>query len=150
MDVMTRADDRVRTDDRVALADRWPVRLVGVALLAAITVIHLEDISGKFEETPYLGVGYVLLIAGCAVAAMLLVRSDRGDHRLGWALAGGLAALTLLGFVLTRTTGLPQATDDKGNWHETLGVWSIITEGALVVLSTACLATSRRADPALS
>ena len=137
---------RTEVDERVALADRWPVRLL--VLLAAIAVIHLEDIAGKFEETPYLGVGYVLLIAGCAVAAMLLVRADRVDHRLGWAFAGGLAALTLLGFVWTRTVGLLQATDDRGNWHETLGVWSMLTEGALVALPGACLASSRRVEPA--
>ena len=137
-------------DERVPLADRRQVRLLGVVLLAAIAVIHLEDIAGKFQETPYLGVGYVLLIAGCAVSAVHLVRPDRLDHRAGWALAGGLASLTLLGFVLTRTVGLPQATDDKGNWHEALGVWSMIIEGGLVALAGACLATSRRPEPATS
>jgi hypothetical protein len=142
-------DTMTDVDERVPLADRWPARLLGVALLATIAVIHLEDIAGKFDETPYLGVGYVLLIAGCAVAAMLLLRSDRLDHRFGWALAGGLAALTLLGFVMTRTVGLPEATDDKGNWREVLGVWSMVTEGALIVLAGACLATARRSEPAV-
>jgi hypothetical protein len=110
---------------------------------------HLEDIAGRFEETPYLGVGYVLLIAGCAVAAKLLVRPVRSDHGLGWTLASGLAALSLLGFVLTRTVGRPRATDDKVNWHETLGVWSMSTEGALVVLVAGCLAVAPRPDPAI-
>ena len=42
-------------DERAPLADRRQVRLVGVVLLAAIAVIHLEDSAGKFQETPYLG-----------------------------------------------------------------------------------------------
>jgi hypothetical protein len=132
------------TPQDTSLADSWPARLVGVGLLAAIVVIHVIDMAGKFEETPYLGVGYVLLIAGCAIAAGLLLSADADHHTLGWLLGGGLAALTLLGFVLTRTVGLPQATDDKGNWNEALGVWSMLTEGLMIVLAGACLRAARR------
>jgi hypothetical protein len=48
--------------------------------------------------------------------------------------------VTLLRFVLTRTIGLPQATDDRGNWHEMLGGWSMVAEGLLIVLTAGCLA----------
>jgi hypothetical protein len=81
------------------------------------------------------------------VGGVLLMLPDRTNHFRGWALAGGLCAVTLLGFVLTRTVGLPDAMDDKGNWSETLGVWSLITEGLLVVLSGACLLAARHSDP---
>ena len=77
-----------------------------------------------------------------AVAAVLLVRRD---HR-GFLLAGVLAAATFVGYCLSRTTGLPAATDDIGNWTETLGIWSLVAEGAVVIVTVAAL--QRRNGPA--
>ena len=125
-------------------------RLAGIGLLGAIVVIHLADIRDKFEEVPYLGVGYVLLIAACVAAAGLLAQPNALWHDRGWTIGGATATLTLLGFVLTRTVGLPSARDDIGNWHETLGVWSLITEGAMVLLSAIVLSTGRRTSRVLA
>jgi hypothetical protein len=58
-----------------------------------------------------------------------------------------LAAATFLGYCLSRTTGLPAATDDIGNWTETLGVLSLVAEGAVVALASAAL-LRRRGAPA--
>ena len=93
---------------------------------------------------PYLGVAYVALIVASVVAAALLVRSW---SRTGWLLSGALGAATILGFVLTRTTGLPGATEDRGNWLEPLGLASLFVEAAVVAL--AAYAVTRR-EPALS
>ena|SRR5437879_2717490 len=46
-----------------------------------------------------------------------------------------LAAATIAGYTLSRTVGLPAATDDVGNWTEALGLASLFVEGALVLLS---------------
>ena len=108
--------------------------------LAGIAWVHLLDLGGKMEETPYLGLAYIGLIAGCVAAAVMLVRRDRR----GFMVAGGLAAATFVGYCLSRTTGLPAATDDIGNWTETLGLWSLIAEGAVVALSVAALGLKRR------
>jgi hypothetical protein len=48
--------------------------------------------------------------------------------------------MVLAGFVLSRTTGLPQATDDIGNWGEPLGIASMFVEGALIALAGGVLA----------
>ncbi len=120
-----------------------PRRRINVPILEGLTIfgligvawIHLLDLADKMEETPYLGMAYIGLIVGCAAAIVLLARRD---HR-GFLLAGGLAAATFIGYALSRTTGLPAATDDIGNWSETLGVWSLIAEGAVVALSGAAL-----------
>jgi hypothetical protein len=37
--------------------------------------------------------------------------------------------------VLTRTVGLPGATDDIGNWLEPLGLASLFVEGAVILLA---------------
>ena len=40
----------------------------------------------------------------------------------------------MLGYVLTRGPGLPDATDDRGNWGEPLGVASLVVEAILILL----------------
>ncbi len=135
---------------QTSLADGVVARVAGIGLLAAIVVVHLADIRDKFEEVPYLGIGYVLLIAACVAAAGLLAQPNAVWRDRGWMIGGVTAALTLLGFVLTRTVGLPSATEDIGNWHETLGVWSMITEGAMVLLSAIVLSTGRRTSRVLA
>jgi len=42
---------------------------------------------------------------------------------------GGVALAALLGFVYSRTVGLPGGGDDIGNWWEPLGLASLFVEG---------------------
>jgi hypothetical protein len=112
-------------------------RGVAVVALAGVALIHLIDAPGKFTETPYMGWMYVGLIASCLVAGALMIR--HGDRR-AWAVALVLPALVLVGFVLSRTTGLPQAHGDVGNWGEPLGIASMFVEGALIALAGGVLA----------
>lgn len=113
--------------------------LSAIGLLAAVIAIHTSELSGKIEETAYLGLGYVLLISASIVSIALLAHRDRR----GWILGGATCAATLVGFVLTRTTGLPGASGDVGNWSETIAVWSLIVEGAFVLLAGWALRTDR-------
>src|SRR5437667_12417567 len=88
-------------------------RAVGAAGLFGVALIHFLDVFDKFKETPYVGVLYVALIAGCLAAAGRLVH--RGD-RTAWMMASTLAALTFAAYAVSRTIGLPASTDDIGNW----------------------------------
>lgn len=97
--------------------------------LVAIAAIHVADLPGKMEEVPYIGWMYVGLIAACLIVAELLITRP---SRTAFVAAAGLAAATFVGFVLTRTTGLPSATDDIGNWSEPLGLVSIFVEVVVV------------------
>lgn len=112
----------------------------GAAALLVVAWIHIVDLPGKMSEVPYLGVAYVVLIAGSLLAAALLLRKDRR----GWFIGGLLAAGAAVAFVLSRTTGLPAATDDVGNWSETLGTCALIAEGFVALLATASLAVTGR------
>ena len=114
------------------------LRIVGAAGLAGIALIHLVDVPDKFEEVPYLGVMYIGLIVASAITAIVLLMGRQ--DRKAWTAAGLLAGATFIGYCLSRTTGLPAATEDVGNWGETLGVLSLIVEGAVVGL--AMLATN--------
>jgi hypothetical protein len=80
------------------------------------------------------------MVASVAVAFSLL---HSGSAR-AWAAAGLLAAATLVGFVLSRTTGLPNASEDIGNWTEPLGLASMFVEGAVVILAVYARGLARR------
>jgi hypothetical protein len=125
---------------RVATDGEKVARGVGAVSILGVGLIHLLDVVGKFHETAYLGVLYVALMAGCVVAARHLVLV--GDRR-SWLLACGLAGATLLAYALSRTVGLPAATDDIGNWAEPLGLASLFVEGVVVALSAEMLARLR-------
>jgi hypothetical protein len=108
------------------------LRALGFGGMLGIALIHLLDVIGKIKETPYLGVMYIALMVASVVVAFYLLHTG---STLAWAAAGLLAAATLLGFVLSRTTGLPNASDDVGNWTEPLGLASMFVEGAVVILA---------------
>jgi hypothetical protein len=126
-----------------------PIRDAGVRAttavgLAGIGVIHLLDAVGKWSETRYMFWMYMALIAASLVTAgaVLLSRS-----RLPLLAAAGLAASAALGYVLSRTTGLPNATGDVGNWTEPLGLASLFVEGSVVALVAAALPGALRRAP---
>ena len=123
---------------RIGRYERMPsvvaAEVGGIAGLAATAYIHLTELSGKFAEVPYLGVGYALLSAACVASIVLIV----ARYKAGWYLGGATAAATFVGFVLTRTVGLPGSTDDIGNWSETIGIQALVAEG-VVVLATALM-----------
>jgi hypothetical protein len=93
------------------------------------------------KETPYLGVMYILLMLASVAVAFAILHTGSS---LTWAVGGLLAALTLTGFILSRTTGLPNASGDVGNWSEPLGMASMLVEGAFVLVSAYALTLSRR------
>jgi hypothetical protein len=119
-------------------------RGVAVIGLAGVALIHLLDLPGKLSETPYMFFLYLGAIVGSLGLAALLVRAS--DAR-AWAAAATLPALVLVGYVLSRTTGLPQDTGDIGNWSEPLGIASLFVEGSLVALCAAALVERRARRP---
>jgi hypothetical protein len=123
------------------------VRATTAVGLAGIGVIHLLDSIGKYHETRYMFWMYLALIAGCIVvaAAVLLSRS-----RLPLLGAAVLAASAAAGYVLSRTTGLPSATDDVGNWTEPLGLASLFVEGSVIAIAAGGLALPRRAPASIA
>jgi hypothetical protein len=128
------------------LARDLAMRAAGAVGLAGIALIHLLDSIGKYNETRYLFWLYVALMVGSlATAAAVLTHHSR----LAWSAACGLAASAIAGYVLSRTTGLPNATGDIGNWTEPLGLASLFVEGCVVALSAYGLRVSRSASVAL-
>jgi hypothetical protein len=121
-------------------------RVIGAGLAVGVAYLHVKDQGGfPGDKTPsYVGIGYYALeLAGLITAVVLLVGAGRHTAKV-WLLAVGVALMPITGFVLSRGPGLPNYSDDKGNWTETLGVVSLVVEGVLLLLAAGLVARSRR------
>jgi hypothetical protein len=130
-----------------AIARDLLARGVAVVGLAGIALIHLLDSISTFQELPYKGVLYVLLIVGCLGTAGLLLR---GSRRAGWLGATLLPAGAIVAYVYSRTVGLPGAADDIGNWSEPLGLAAMFVEACVVCVGAWALQARSAAGAAVA
>ena len=110
---------------------------VSISLIVLVGLIHLIEAPEYFEEASYLGLLFLANFAGTIVAAIGIYR---GSRSWGWGLGILLAASAYLGYILSRTVGLPGFYEDE--FFEPMGVLSLIVE-ALFVLQYAVMAIRR-------
>ncbi len=118
-------------------------RATAALLCLGVSVIHVLDQGGipGSKDPAYVGAGYYILEIVGVVAALLLIQSGSA---YGWLLSLGVAAGPVAGYILSRGPGLPDYSDDKGNWNEPLGVVSLIVEGFLFLLSLIQILAARK------
>ncbi len=121
----------------VAAVREGAVRATVAAGLAAIAAIHAVDAVGKWTETRYMFWMYMAAIAAAIVVAGAVVFTR---SRLALLAAATVAGSVLLGFVIDRTVGMPNATGDIGNWTEPLGLTSMVVEAATIAVAAGGLA----------
>ena len=102
----------------------------GIALIIATGLIHLIEAPENYEEAAYKGILFFLNAAGALVAAFGIYRGQRG---WGWSLGGLIAAGSLVGYVVSRTIGLPGLEVDD-EWFEPIGVASLAVEGLFLTV----------------
>jgi hypothetical protein len=71
------------------------------------------------------------IVRGLAIVGLAGIALVRGSNPRAWLAAGALASSVTAGYTLSRTTGLPGASGDVGNWGEQLGIASLFVEGAV-------------------
>lgn len=111
--------------------------------LGGLIVIHALDAVGKWSEVRYLFWMYMAaIVAAVAVAGWTIFTRSRTSLLA----AAGLSAGVLLGYLVNRTVGLPNAMDDIGNWTEPIGLASVVVEAATIAVALGAYAVgSRRA-----
>ena len=116
------------------------VRLAGALLALAVAGVHVADQGGitAFNSPPdWLGWAFrAIEVAGVLTALVLLMPWSRW---LGWTAGVLLGAGPFLGYLTTRSVGLPGDHADVGNWGYWVGTDSLIVEAALVTLSVGML-----------
>lgn len=112
-------------------------RRIGAGLLAATGVLHLVLAPEYLDEKTYIGVLFVLGgLTALALAGVLL----RVHDRPAWAASGLVAAGMAVGFILSRTVGLPGFHESE--W-ELSGVVSVLLEVGVAALAAQALAVDR-------
>ena len=107
---------------------------LGALSLLGVAAIHLLDLGDKLEEAPYVGVAFIVLIGGSTVAAVLMLG---GRHApVAWRIGVTLSMGAMLGYLLSRSVGLPQLADHVGHWADPVGMAALTFEAVIIVLGT--------------
>lgn len=123
----------VRTGDA---GQNWGV-WTGVALIAIVGLIHLVEGPEYLEEATYIGVLFFLNAIGAAAAAYGIIRG----RSWGWTLGALISAGAFVGYVLSRTVGLPGATAlTQESLFEPMGAASLLVEALFLGLYAAIAA----------
>jgi hypothetical protein len=135
---------------RTSPAPQVAVRLVGALLALAVSAVHVADQGGitAFNSPPdWLGWAYRLIEVGGILTAIAMVLP--WTSWLGWAAGVLLGTGPFLGYVASRSIGVPGDPGDVGNWGYWVGTVSLFIEAALVVLCVTMLFSlrSRTASP---
>jgi hypothetical protein len=145
MAIVNRASNRRAPDSTgPSVADSpFKLRILGALLCIAVAAIHVIDQGGMpGTQTPgYVQGLYYALEAGGALTGLVLLVPW---FPVRWVLALSVAVGPMAGYILSRGPGLPDYTDDIGNWAQPLGVISLIVETALLITAVTALELRRR------
>src|SRR3954454_1099192 len=117
------------------------IRKISAAALAVVGVIHLILSPEYLSEQTYIG---VLFIAGGLFLCALAVALWRVDNVPSWLLGALTMAGMGIGFVLSRTTGLPGLKESE--W-ELSGIVSLVLEAGFVAAAVAALSRGGETPP---
>jgi uncharacterized membrane protein YfcA len=106
-------------------------RLVGagISVIVIVGLIHLVGAPEDLEEAPYQGLLFLANFFGAVVAAIGIYRG----RSWGWSLGALVSLGAFLGYVISRTTGLPGLPVEE-EWLEPLGLLSLLVESLFVGL----------------
>ena len=128
---------------RVNPAPEISVRLVGALLALAVTTVHIADQGTITALTSphWIGWGYRFIEVGGVLTASAVLLSR--PAWMGWAAGVLLGIGPFVGYVASRSVGVPGDPGDVGNWGYWVGTVSLFIEAALVVLSATMLLALR-------
>jgi hypothetical protein len=115
-------------------------RRLAAVLIGAVGTIHLLLVPEYLGEQPYLGMLFAAGTAGCALISMRLWQSE---DTASWVFGSFVVAGMAIGFVLSRTVGLPGF--HESDW-ELSGVLSLLLELLFIAVAVASLRSRKHAS----
>ena len=116
---------------------------VGIAMILMVGLIHFVDAPDSFSEATYKGLMFTANGVGAFVAAVGIYLNRRG---LGWNLGAFVAAGAFVGYVISRTAGLPGLGVDE--WLEPVGLLPLAAEALFISVYLRTFSTARSVVPA--
>jgi hypothetical protein len=113
----------------------------------SLAVIHIVQLVPTFQQSPLLGVGYLLVIAAAVAVGAGLVKGHPSAVQL-WLPVAALGVGVFAGYTFTRILSTPLDSQDVGNWACTLGMAALFVEGLMVAV--AAYAISLRRTPSIA
>jgi hypothetical protein len=101
---------------------------IGIVLITIIGIIHLILMRGEYEEAHYIGMLFAANFVGAIIAAVGIYRGSLW----GWVLGFLVAAGSLVGYILSRTVGLPGMEIEE--WLNPYGMLAAVLELIFFVL----------------
>ena len=128
---------------RVNAAPEISVRLVGALLALAVATVHIADQGTITALTSphWIGWGYRLIEVGGVLTAFAVLLSR--PAWMGWAAGVLLGIGPFVGYIASRSVGVPGDPGDVGNWGYWVGTVSLFIEAAFIVLSATMLLALR-------
>ena len=117
------------------------LKWLAIAAILGTGFIHIIEARDSFGEARYKGLLFVANGLGAVVAAFGLYR---GQREWGWVLGLLVAGGAFLGYVASRTVGLPGLPAEPDAWLEPTGVASLVCEALFIVVFA--VAHKRRTD----
>jgi hypothetical protein len=129
---------------RAGAAPELAMRLVGALLAVAIAAVHVADQGSvtALGAPAWMGWGFRAIEVGGVLTALAMFLPRPAWP--GWTAGVLLGAGPFIGYVLSRSVGVPGDPGDVGNWGYWVGTVSLFAEAALVVLSLAMLLALRQ------
>lgn len=112
----------------------------GIISILATGLIHFINAPDSFRDIPYKGVLFVFNGLGALVSAVGIYR---GERTWGWMLGALIASSALLGYIASRTIGMPGLPAEPDKWLEPMGVASMAAEALFLVLAPQSLRALR-------
>lgn len=106
-------------------------RLAWIVTILVAGLIHLIDAPENMSDVAYKGIHFYANGIAAFVAAWGIFRNK---SMWGWHLGALVAGLALIGYIASRTIGLPLLPPEPDAWLEPLGVLSLVAEAGFLTL----------------
>ena len=113
----------------------------GIVLILITGLTHVLDAKDSFNDAVYKG--WLFYVNG--VVAIIAAYGIYYKYDWGWNLGLFIAVSSFIGYVISRTVGLPYIPAEPDAWLEPLGVTSLIAEGLFVVVFIGRTVSNKRA-----
>ncbi|MEO8357145.1 MAG: hypothetical protein ABI621_14640 [Chloroflexota bacterium] len=106
-----------------------PLQWIAIILILVTGYLHLITAGEEYSEARYMGVLFLLNFLGSLFAAVGIYKRILS---WGWALGIVIAAGSILGYIQSRTVGMPGMEVEA--WYDPIGVAALIVEALYLVV----------------